>query len=250
MATSPASQAPVTPKKGLSPLQWVLIVLGTLFVLMTGACVACGLAINSFVGNIASDFEANPAKAAAELAVRMNPDLELVSSDDEAGTMTVRNRETGEEITVDFSEIAAGNLSFRTEEGEVAISAEEGGLTATGPGGEVATFGAGASAQIPDWVERYPGAEFEQAGYSSSTAEQSGGAFSMLTDDDTESVASWYRQRLEDLGYEVQLTSTTASEGDSSVVIGTLASPERTQSVVVTRRDGRTQVTVQYSGKQ
>ncbi len=100
----PAPAAPPEAKKGLSPLAWVLIILGVVFVLMMGACVACGLVVTQAARELASDFEANPAKAMAELAVRANPDIELVESDDDAGTMTVRNTETGEELTLNFED--------------------------------------------------------------------------------------------------------------------------------------------------
>lgn len=254
MASSPPPQVPGAPgapaaKKGLSTLQWVLIVLGTLFVLMTGACVACGLAVNSFVGRVASEFEENPAKAAAEMAVRLNPDLELVSTDDAAGTMTIRNRENGEEITVDFSDVSSGNLSFSTDQGDMTISADEGGLTATGPDGQVATFGAGANVQVAEWVERYPGAAVAETGFASTSAEQISGLFSMVTDDSVDDVTAWYRERLESLGYEVQVTTTSGAQGASSMIIATLADVERNQSVVVNAQDGRTQIAIQYSGR-
>lgn len=252
MTTSPPTPpSPATPatRKGLTTLQWVLIVLGSIFVLMTGACVACGLAINSFIGNVASDFEANPAKAAAEMAVRMNPELELVSSDDDAGTMTVRNKETGEEITLDFSDIADGSFSFRTEEGEMSVSAESGGITAVGPGGQVTTFGSTGDIDLPAWVERYPGAETAESGFASSSTDEVSGMFTVVTDDAVDAVTAWYRERLEGLGYEVQVTTASGPEGASSYVVATLAEPERSQTVVVSRLDGRTQVAIQYGGK-
>ena len=41
------------------------------------------------------DLQDNPLKTGAELAVRMNPELELISTDDEAGTITFRNHPHG-----------------------------------------------------------------------------------------------------------------------------------------------------------
>ena len=41
------------------------------------------------IKEVAGDFEANPGRTAAEFIVKMNPDLEIVESDDDAGTITV-----------------------------------------------------------------------------------------------------------------------------------------------------------------
>lgn len=82
------------PKKGLSPLVWIGIGCGGL--LLVGAVV---LSVGGyFAVKTASDFVGdNPAAAAAEAIVRINPELELVESDREGGTITVRESSTGKE---------------------------------------------------------------------------------------------------------------------------------------------------------
>jgi hypothetical protein len=54
----------------------------------------------------AREVEENPAKAAAELFVKVNPDVELVSADDQAGTMTLRIKETGKLVAVTYRDVA------------------------------------------------------------------------------------------------------------------------------------------------
>ena len=68
------------------------------------------------VQDVAADFEDNPAMATARMIVKLNPEYEEVSTDEEAGTMKVRNTETGEVITVNFEDIEEGKFSFTTDE--------------------------------------------------------------------------------------------------------------------------------------
>ena len=181
----PAPAAPPEAKKGLSPLAWVLIILGVVFVLMMGACVACGLVVTQAARELASDFEANPAKAMAELAVRANPDIELVESDDDAGTMTVRNTETGEELTLNFEDITEGRFSITTDEGGVSFDtdADGGGITATGVDGSVSRIGALGGEDLPEWLDPYPAGTIAPGGFRGVTADGVAGAFQMSTDD-------------------------------------------------------------------
>lgn len=50
--------------------------------------------------------------ATAKLIIQANPDLDLVSSDEAAGTMTVRNKRTNEVITVSIEDVKNGKIRF------------------------------------------------------------------------------------------------------------------------------------------
>ena len=52
--------------------------------------VAGGFFVAGKVKDFAEEFEGDPARMAAELVVRANPELEMVDSDEDAGTMTIR----------------------------------------------------------------------------------------------------------------------------------------------------------------
>src|SRR5689334_16038358 len=75
----PPSYPPPAPKKGMGPLAWIGIGCGVILVIGVIAMFAVGF----FVKRQVDKFEDNPAMAAATLAVKLNPDLELVSSDAE-----------------------------------------------------------------------------------------------------------------------------------------------------------------------
>jgi hypothetical protein len=237
------------PKKGLSPLAWIAIGCGAL-VLVGGVVLVGLLGFGLFKAKeMVADFEGNPAKAAAEMMVKLNPELELVESDDEAGTITIKNTETGEAMTVDFEDITEGRLSFTTEDGEVRIDASEGGegtMTFSGDEGEVRI---GASLEnVPDWVPLYPGASDTGGSYTSKTQEGVTGLVAMTTADDAATVLAFYEEWLSDQGYELTGRSTTSSgEGTFATLRGEVKEPARNLVIVVVRQGDETQVNVSFT---
>jgi hypothetical protein len=250
--TQPSYAPPPPKKKGLSPLAWVGIGCGAL--VLIGLIVA-GIGV-MYVGkkasDLAGDFEKNPAMAAAKLAVRVNPELELVESDDERGTLTVRNKETGEVLTFDLEEIEQGKLSVLTEEGEetsVTFRSGEGGLEIESEqDGTTSRLRFGASAgEIPDWVPVYPGTE-PASNFISATGEGTQGMFSLTTDDSPDDVLSWYSDEIEDLGMEPE-RSTFSSAGSRGGLVSGEAGGRQVNATVANQREG-TLVTVTFSDKQ
>jgi hypothetical protein len=75
------------------------------------------------LSDIVERLEDSPARTMAETVIRMNSELELLSTDDDAGTITFRSSETGEEATLNFEDIAQGRFTMTTSEGEVSIDA-------------------------------------------------------------------------------------------------------------------------------
>ena len=90
---SNGEQAPA--KKGLPVWAWVGIGCGALVVVVLIVVTVAGFLVANKVKDVAADFEKNPAMATARMIVKLNPDLEEVSTDDEEGTITVRNTKTG-----------------------------------------------------------------------------------------------------------------------------------------------------------
>ncbi len=238
-------------KKKTSPWIWVLVGCLGLLILIGGACAITGMFVAKKVKDVAEDFEKDPVRKAAELAVSLNPELELVEGDEQAGTLTVRNKTTGEVATFDYGELAEGRFGWETEEGEFRVDATEGEggtVTVTTPEGET-RYGAGAGAgELPSWVPVYPGASESQATFSSRSGEGVTGMWTLGTDDAVEQVKSYYESKLEDEGYAVTVQTFSGGEGEMAVVTGTREDPDRQVSVTVNREGGRTQAVIQYSG--
>ena len=259
--------------QGMSTLTKVLIVVGVLIVLGMGGCAACTFMVARIAGNAAEEFaadlDANPAKAAAEMIVRMNPELELVETDDEAETMTIRNVESGQEIVVDFSDVTNGNITFSGEDGDVAVGATEDGITATTEDGEVAfraeegrmsataadgtgtTFGAITAEDVADWVIRYPGAEVTGGALMSGAAGSGSGSFVMTTPDAVSDVVSYYEREMKAAGFQVTVQDTEQGSygGPGGVVLGRSEQPPRVLNIILNARDDLTEINTQYEAR-
>jgi hypothetical protein len=247
----PAAGAPA-PKKGTSPLVWILagcgglvVIAGIIFALLTywGYNKA-----KSFVGAAAK----NPAIAAAKLMVAANPDLEIVSEDDEAGTITVRDRKTGQEITMNAEDIKKGRLKFKNEKGEEVTlegSGEPGkeGFKVKTDKGTVA-FGKSQAEEPPSWVPSYPGATVLGSARET-TADGFTGTYTFHTSDSGAAVLSLYETELKKAGFDVERSSTGQVSG-----LGTINARgkggKHTVNVVVTGLADVTQVVVQYASRE
>ena len=141
------------------------------------------------LSDLVESLEDNPVRTLAETAIRMNPEFELLSTDDAAGTITFRNIETGEEATLNFEDIAEGRFTITTTDGNVAVDATggssdgAGGVTFTGPAGQI-RLGANVDlGDLPEWVPVYPGSS--ELPYVTSTPEGQSGMMSGTTVDPT-----------------------------------------------------------------
>jgi uncharacterized protein YneF (UPF0154 family) len=233
----------MTEKKGLGPLAWIAIGCAGLVLIAMIVFVMGGMFVAKKAGELVEEFEDNPAAAAAEMMVKVNPELELVESDREAGTITVRNKKDGQIVTVNYEDLEKGRISFETEEGDVTVGltgeGEAAALTVTKDGEETMRIGGGeAPSDLPDWVPVYPDAELE--GTFSATSEESlTGSFRFEVSDSVDEVMAFYADRLEAKGWTVrrsdysgpeskggQLTATRDNQGVTVMVSSTTSGAE------------------------
>ena len=227
-------------KKGLSTLAWIAIGCGGLIVVGLIAIL------------VVREMRENPAKTAAETMVRMNPDLEIVSTDDEAGTVILRNSRTGERVTLDLEDSAEGRFSITTDKGETRIDSaggEAGSITIPGPDGGESRFGASADLdQVPEWVPLYPNAGSTLSLYAAQAAQTISGRVMSKTGDSAQDVIDHYTRHFNDEGYEIGATSMApTAAGAPAWVIGELEG--RTIRVDAMWRDGECQVLINYNAK-
>jgi hypothetical protein len=203
---------------------------------------AAGFFVANKVKDVAADFEDNPAMATARMIVKLNPELEEVSTDEEAGTITVRNKKTGEEITVNFEDIEDGKLSFTTDEGEVKVDAsqldESGSMTVTSEDGSVVfATGKPSAKDLPSWVPIYPGTE-PSSRHSMRTETTLSGGFEITTDDAVADVLEFYRSELESAGYEISVNTYTQDDTEGGMVNGNNEAEQRSVVVILSREAG------------
>lgn len=256
--TAPPPVAPPPPpakKKGLSPLAWVGIGCGVLLLIGLVVMLAGGLFVFGKAKEKMGELEKNPTLAGAEMMIRMNPDLELVEKDVEAGTLTVRDKKSGEEYTVDLEDIEEGRISFESggKRSDIRFGTgegDEGVLEVTGEDGET-TFrmgGAGAT-EVPGWVPMYPGTTPE-GGYSMSSGGEHTGGFNLVTRDRVGEVLDFYAEWIGDeLGVEADRSTYSSGGRDGGIVTGRKADESRQLSATVSSEGGQTSVLVTYVEK-
>lgn len=251
----PPAAAPAPPQSsGTKLLFWILgIVLG-LILIGFGSCAVIGFYALHKAKQAGFDsdlMKKNPALASAKMAVMMNPDTEIVSSDDKAGTITVRDKKTGKLVT----------MKFDPEKKSMVITDENGkttSMTTTGVGANAGlemkssegTVKLGASSdKAPAWVPTYPGSS-PQNTFSSSNAGEQTGSFAFVTTDPADKVISFYGDALKSGGFAVS-NMTGSSEGKvGGMVSGEDKANKRTVMVNVGTENDGTHVNVTFSVKQ
>jgi hypothetical protein len=138
---SPGNPVP-SPKKGISPVVVILIVIGGLILLGGLLLVAGGLFFVHKARQAGIDTELlqkNPALAATKLIAAINPDVEVVRVDEASGKIELRDKKTGKTVLLDFEDVKKGRITFETDEGKMTVGATTG--------------------KVPDWAPKYPGSE-------------------------------------------------------------------------------------------
>ena len=222
--TSPP--APAHAKKGVPTIAWLGIGCGGLIIL---AIIASAIIFNKLKGKF-DDFVDNPEKAAAEMLVSMNPELEMVSQDEESGEMTIRTKD-GEKITLSYQDIA---------EGRITMTDAEGNLT---------RIGSADLSQVPAWVPKPPDLTEPLSTYHSETGSTITGQFSCRTSAGSENLKSFYEDAASDLGMSSSSSKSMNANG-TSVATLSFSGGGRSLTVVITEKPGElTQANTNYSEK-
>jgi hypothetical protein len=244
------TQAPPPAKKGMSPLAWVGIGCGVILVFGVIAMAAMGFLIKRKV----DQFKDNPTMATAELVVRANPDLELVSSDPKTNTMTIKNKKTGEVVTFSAEDIKNGKITMKTDKGTTTFDGSKDGTatvrTTDEKGQEqVSTFGATGAQNLPSWVPQYPGGTVT-GGFDNTNPEGRTATFAVTTKDPVEKVVDWYESQLKAAGLKVEknvMATNGATVGGS--VTAKSDDEKRTVNLIITASGGQTQAAVTFEDK-
>jgi hypothetical protein len=224
-AAAPVAPAPVKGK--VSPIVWILLAVVGVFVLGIIGLIGTGLFI-------AKTVVSNPGLVLGKIITASNPDAEVVATDPRSQTMRIRDRKTGEEVTLSFDDIKKGKLTF----------------SAKGKNGEVANMEiGGGEGKMPSWVPVYPGAKAQgnmTARGEGADGRGEGGLVTFTTPDAPSRVTAFYEAKCKDLGATVNLTGTSDAGG---MVTCADEGGERTLHVMVGGGGGETSFTVTYGRK-
>jgi hypothetical protein len=242
---------PPAPKKGMGPLAWIGIGCGVLVIIGVIGVFIVGVIAKRQIDKYAD----NPAMAVATIAIKANPDYELISSDAEKNTLTIKEKKTGKVMTVNAEKIKDGKIEVTTDEGTTTFdgnASENGGsMTVTNDKGETATLVGGGDApkNLPSWVPTYPNGTTTGSFDATSNNERSA-AFAVTTSDSVDDVIAFYEGKLKEAGLEVQKSTYEANGQKGGTVTGTSSDQKRTVSVLLGTDEKGTQATVTFADKQ
>jgi hypothetical protein len=252
---APPPQPPAAPPAPQKPGSGVLpkILIGCL-----GLVVLLGLVISVAVWWGArkiglTDAGKNPAAFAAKLIVAGNPELEIADQDDSRQTVTIRNKKTGEVVTVNAGDLKQGKLEFQNDKGEkVTFDAGEkdkGGLTVTTKEGTTRIGAGAAGEELPSWIPALPGAK-PTGVMSSKTATGQTGVVTFAVSTPVEQVLDFYETALKGKGFAVE-RSDVKGEGGALTMGSISAKQEEKREVTVTAVpvEKETQVNLNYTEK-
>jgi hypothetical protein len=219
-ATSAASAAPSRPKTSL--LTWILVgILGV--ALLAGIAVfAGGLWVANKVKQAGVDpdlFRENPGLAISKLVAAADPDEEVISTDSAAGTVTLRDRRSGKEVTLSIDQVKKGHLRLEADDDQ--------GHRA------LVQIGGGDADKVPAEVPVYPGAKV-QSTFQVDGNEKVQGAYEyeFTTPDAPAKILDYYHRTLEKAGMKLALQTHTP---DGGMLVAEDDANRRTLRVIVTR---------------
>lgn len=253
----PQQQFPPPPQKKSNALTWILVGCGS-FIIIGIIVVFLG---GWFVWNKAKEagidpelLKNKPALAVAKFVVATNPDIELVSVDDDKGLITVKDKKTGKTVTVNLEDAQNGKIVFKKEgEDEVTIEAKgdesKGSVEVKSAEGNL-KMGTGSIDKLPDWLPVYPDVQLVGS-YSAQNKEGHSGGFHFATKDPPNKIVSFYEDGLKRAGMTVN-TNMLQTNGKVSggMATGEDTSRKRIVSVSAIPNEEGTQVTVVYEVKQ
>ena len=235
-APSPAAAVPPAARK-TSPIVWILVIVLGFFALGIIGVVGTGFFIAHKVRQAGIDpslISRNPGLALAKIVTAVNPDAEVVRTDDAAGTITLRDRQTGKVMTFSFDDIRNGKFNMH-------VQADDGKTASLEIGGD--------AGKHPSWVPDYPGSKNQgifSAKGSASDGSGEGGNYTFTTPDSTSKVIEFYQEKARDLGMKANLTTNSA---DGGMLIFANEDSQRTLTVVVGKGSPDTTVNVTYAVK-
>jgi hypothetical protein len=248
----PGSGPSGAPPKKSNALLWILGIFGGLALIVVLAVFGLGFFVMHKVKQAGFDPELakkNPGLASAKVMVATNPDLEIVSSDDKAGTVVIHNKKDGKTVTMKF-DAAKRSMVILDENGKQSVSVSgEGEISSIEVNGAEGSTKIGTNADKgPSWLPVYPGSS-PQSTFSADAKEARSGAYSFVTQEEAQKVLNFYAESLKSAGIT---TSTTTSNSDgkvSGLVVGEDKDKIRSANVVASTEGDGTHVAVSYSEK-
>jgi hypothetical protein len=272
------ASAPQSAAKSSSGSKVLLVILGVLlamFLLVGGCVVACTYYVKTKAEEFGEAAKKNPNLAAIKVASAFIPGLEVVSEDEAAGTVVLRNTKTNEEYTIElarYSEeeigkvieaMASGKPLPVGSRGPVSVEGDDASVSA---GGETyssdsrtvdpESYSEARKSALAANVKRLPSfvAPYEDGSVVDATAVQFAGqdvaTYAFLTSDNPETVVEFYQKKLTADGFNVVSRSFGTNNDGASASFMAARESDRAAFILgaTTQPDGRTKIDIQATG--
>jgi hypothetical protein len=229
MNAGPEAGAPR--RRKTSPIVWILVAVLALACVGGAITLAGGLFLVHKAREAGVDadlFRDNPGLAIGKLIAAAHPDTDVVSTDAGSGTVTLRDRRTGKEVTITFDQARKGNFRFEADEDN----------------GKKAVIEVGGDAEkIPSSVPVYPGAKVQATFEVDGDGANGQGAYEYEfgTADPPSKVVAWYHKKLEEGGMKLALHNDSP---DGGMLVAEDDANRRTLRVIVSREAKGTTINV------
>jgi len=244
-APAPAAAAPPIGAKKRGPLPFIL--LGCFGIIVLGAIGIIGT--TWFVARKAKEagfdtelMRSKPALAVAKMVTALNPDVEMVSVDEDRGTITVREKSTGKMITVNLDDAKNGRIVFSEQGGgQVELKAQGGQIEARTPEGvtRIGSVGSG-----PDWLPAYSGMKADSQ-FSATGGDGKQGTYTFKTDDSVDAVVTFYEREFPKKSFTVKKTASHRAEATQMDLL-TATGEGRTVNITIARAGEETVVSASW----
>lgn len=229
------------------PVRWVLTGMAVMALFVVALVSAGGYFAYHAARNAGVDLDLlrrKPVFAMTKLAVARNPNLEVVSTDENADTVTARDRNTSlvAAYRYDLDKRSLAVVGGDPTQARIAPAGQGvNSFEMRGPDGSM-RFGPAAAESVPDWIPVYRGGTL-QGTATTSLAEGEQNSFTFNTKDAPIEVLSFYENALKGSGFTVNVAITgtdgvmlqgEADGGKRTVVITLHSSNAGTEGSIVT----------------
>ncbi|RPJ86306.1 MAG: hypothetical protein EHM18_06905 [Acidobacteria bacterium] len=231
---------PIPGKKKTAWWVWGLLGCGGLIVVVVVVLVAGG----AYLWTKVPKTELGMVAKVIELS---NPNVEVVSLDEARQIVTLKDKKTGEQITVNLEEAKQGKFSFSKDGKEsVTIGGEDGVIKVQGEKGT--TILGQAPKNLPSWLPSYPGVT-PTGGMSTEEQGLRGGSINFSTSDSVAQVIAFYQEKLAEQGLHPDDAGQGSNTDDFGALTARSEDQKKTVTVTASRSDDQTSIGVTFEEK-
>ncbi len=254
---------PPAPAKGGNRTVIIVICVIVGIILLIGGCVStCTYFAAKKAREYTRNAQRNPAYASLSLAASLSPDIQVLSKDETSGKITVRNKKTGETVTINTNDYTAANIGRALE--EIAKSAQVAAVrestvtqsataaapeptereeqTAPAPEPKISAGKAAAMTatlgNFPKYLPAYPGATTVESQLNNMMG-MTMGNYAAVTTDKPDDVVGFYEKKLTAAGFTIVGQNNDSNDnGPVRALSATISGPQRTVAVTATSEAG------------